>query len=152
MSREMRRVPANWQHPQVAKFALNAEYRKLTYIPLAKHSDLLDAIKRLKEEARLGESVLYKLLDEYAYCKGVYMPDFGTEATHYMMYETCSEGTPISPAFETPEELARWLTVSRASMFGDTTGTYEQWLRIAKGDGECVGLMIEAGVASPALT
>lgn len=42
-----------------------------------------------------------------------------------MIYETCSEGSPISPAFETPEELARWLT---DNSFGSMTATYEQWL------------------------
>jgi hypothetical protein len=58
-----------------------------------------------------------------------YMPEFapGT-ATHLMMYETCTEGTPISPAFATPEELARWLADNGASAFGSDTATYEQWL------------------------
>ena len=63
-----------------------------------------------------------------------YMPAFaeGT-ATHLMMYETTSEGTPISPAFATPEELARWLADNGASTFGDSTGTYEQWLSVCRG-------------------
>lgn len=29
--------------------------------------------------------------------------------THLQMYETCSEGTPISPVMATAEELAHWL-------------------------------------------
>lgn len=58
-----------------------------------------------------------------------YMPEFaeGT-ATHLMMYEDTSEGTPISPAFATPEELAHWLADNGASAFGRMTATYEQWL------------------------
>jgi len=58
-----------------------------------------------------------------------FMPEFpqGT-ATHMMMYETTSEGTPISPAFATAEELARWLADNNASAFGGTGATYEQWL------------------------
>jgi hypothetical protein len=56
-----------------------------------------------------------------------------SERTHLMMYEDTSEGTPISPAFETPEELARWLVDNKASAFGSDTGTYEGWLRIARG-------------------
>ena len=55
------------------------------------------------------------------------------EATHYMMYETTSEGTPISPAFETPEELARWLADNKVSTFAWFTATYEEWLPICKG-------------------
>ena len=62
------------------------------------------------------------------------MPDWPAEqCTHLMMYEDTSEGTPISPAFATPEELARWLTDNGASAFGSSTGSYEGWLRVAKG-------------------
>lgn len=56
------------------------------------------------------------------------MPDFGASATHMMMYETTTDGTPISPAFETAEELARWLADNGASAFGRETATYDQWL------------------------
>lgn len=62
-----------------------------------------------------------------------YMPVFpeGT-ATGWCMYETTSEGTPISPVFETPEDLARWLADNGASAFGSSTATYEQWLSMAR--------------------
>jgi hypothetical protein len=78
-----------------------------------------------------------------------YMPTFapGT-ATHLMMYETCSEGTPISPAFSTPEELAHWLADTGASAFGAATATYEQWLRVCSG-GYAPSMVIDAlGVRS----
>jgi hypothetical protein len=62
-----------------------------------------------------------------------YMPEFSDgSATHLMMYESTSEGTPISPAFATPEELARWLSDSGASSFAGYTATYEQWLATCK--------------------
>lgn len=58
-----------------------------------------------------------------------YMPDWPeAERTHFMMYEDTSEGTPISPAFATAEELARWLADTGASAFAGDTATYEQWL------------------------
>ena len=58
-----------------------------------------------------------------------YMPLWSEdEATHLMMFETTSEGTPISPAFETPEGLARWLADNDAYAIADRTATYEQWL------------------------
>lgn len=67
--------------------------------------------------------------------KGDYMlsdvPD--SDRTQYMMYETTSEGTPISPAFETPEALAHWLADTKASAFADQTADYDHWLRICKG-------------------
>jgi hypothetical protein len=63
-----------------------------------------------------------------------YMPDWPEEQrTHYMMYEDTSEGTPISPAFATPEELAQWLVDNGASAFAGETASYDAWLRIARG-------------------
>ena len=65
-----------------------------------------------------------------------YMPDFSDvpeDRMGLMMFETCSEGTPMSPAFGTPEELARWLVDNRASAFGYSTATYEQWLSVCRG-------------------
>lgn len=63
-----------------------------------------------------------------------YMPDWPVEQrTHYMMYEDTTEGTPISPAFATAEELARWLTDTGASSFGGMTAPYEAWLRVCNG-------------------
>lgn len=74
-----------------------------------------------------------------------YMPDWSPEErTHYMMYEDTSEGTPISPAFETPEELARWLADNNASAFAGDTATYEQWLgMIRRGSSICSAAMID---------
>lgn len=46
----------------------------------------------------------------------------------YQMWESTSEGSPISLPFATPEELARWLADNDASACGDETATYEQWL------------------------
>jgi len=61
---------------------------------------------------------------------GVGVMPYWSEAvrTHYQMYETTSEGTPISPVMETPEALARWLADNNASAFADMGATYDQWL------------------------
>ena len=53
----------------------------------------------------------------------------------YQLWSTTTEGTPMSPVFATPEELARWLTNNNASTFGHSTGTYEEWLRFIQGPG-----------------
>lgn len=55
------------------------------------------------------------------------------EKNHLMMYETTTEGTPISPAFDNPESLASWLVKNKASWFGDETADYETWLKVCKG-------------------
>jgi len=46
----------------------------------------------------------------------------------WQMWETTSEGSPISPVFATPEELARWLADTGASASGRETATYKAWL------------------------
>lgn len=75
-----------------------------------------------------------------------YMPEWPAGvATMFMMYEDTSEGTPISPAFATPEELARWLADNNASAFGDMTAPYEHWLRVARG-GYAPSMVVSGGV------
>ena len=142
MGREVRRVPKDWQHPK---------YDNGNYIALH-GSDFSSNLKEWEEnEAKWKEGLRddfkggWKPLEddekgmtfEAWYggkpCADDYMPEFPEEErTHLMMYETTSEGTPISPAFETPEELARWLADNNASAFGRMTATYDQWLATCK--------------------
>lgn len=52
----------------------------------------------------------------------------------FQMWETTSEGSPISPVFASPDELATWLADTNASAFGRLGATKEQWLAmIGKG-------------------
>ena len=46
----------------------------------------------------------------------------------WQMWETVSEGSPVSPVFATPEELARWLADHPVGVTSDCT--YEHWLRM----------------------
>ena len=70
------------------------------------------------------------------------------EATHFMMYESTSEGTPLSPAFATPEELARWLVENNASAFVGETASYEGWLRVARGGFACSAVIVNGVLTS----
>ena len=144
INREVRRVPKNWQHPVDGKG---------NYIPLF-GSSVSEAQRRWeKHNAKWKEGLRqsdrgsswvaveeeYKNLtfadwDGYRPKPCEYMPDWTEEErTHYQLYETTTEGTPISPVFSSPEELAQWLTVTKASLFGDTTADYNTWLSICSG-------------------
>ncbi len=139
MSREVRRVPPNWVHP---KDPITGRF-----IPLFDGCDFKPRVAEWEVECakwNRGEFPSYVNEDDkklsYEEWAGPrpnrdrYMPVWSPEvATHYMMYQTTSEGTPISPAFATPEELARWLADNNVSSFGPMTATYDQWLRIAQG-------------------
>lgn len=122
MSREVRKVTPDWEHPKDG----SGEYEPLFEGYAEDAEDFLEMVK---------EKGLQEAVENYG-CpdKTYYMPDWEeSEATHYMMYETTSEGTPISPAFESPEQLAHWLTDTGASAFASVPGTYDGWLRVANG-------------------
>lgn len=51
----------------------------------------------------------------------------------YQCWETVSEGSPISPVFATPEELANYMVNNPWGADKDTT--YEQWLKFIRGPG-----------------
>lgn len=146
MGREVRRVPAGWQHPKHEVFGLNGPEER--YKPLFKGEKYQPAVDEWDEACakwKAGERPDYCTDPESRAMtfeqwggqrphRDDYMPNWpAEERTHLMMYENTSEGTPISPAFATPEELARWLTDNGASAFGSMTGTYDGWLRVARG-------------------
>jgi hypothetical protein len=49
--------------------------------------------------------------------------------THLQLFETTSEGSPISPVFATLEALAAW-AADHATTFADYHATREEWLRM----------------------
>ena len=53
----------------------------------------------------------------------------------WQLWETTSEGSPISPVFGTPEALARWCADTRASWFGYSSLDYDNWLAFVQRSG-----------------
>lgn len=51
----------------------------------------------------------------------------------YQLWSTTTEGTPMSPVFNSPEKLASWLYRNNASSFGSNTATFEQWMKFING-------------------
>lgn len=61
----------------------------------------------------------------------------------YQIWETVSEGSPISPVFSTPEALARHMAKTR---YGADTGTsYETWLKFILGPGWAPSMVMQNG-------
>ena len=136
MSRELRKVPANWEHPK---------RENGTYQPMLKtfygdalkdwfeqnekwengtHPDLI-AEPELKNEFPLfamwhGDSPNVKYYQAKKYTE--------EELTHIQLYETTSEGTPLSPVFHKDdfEQLCEWAE-KNATTFADFKATKEQW-------------------------
>jgi hypothetical protein len=135
MGREVRRVPKNWKHPK----------NQYGPVPLLKGSYIREKDKWVQgkdlwERGEHEDQIEYGWSGDYLEYYGEkpsredYMPDWPRQVcTHYQMYENTTEGTPISPVMETPEELARWLADTEASAFVSLTADYDYWLRICQG-------------------
>lgn len=161
MGREVRKVPADWQHPKREGFYSDGSPR---YEALFDGADFEERAAEWDADAAAwarGEFPSYACEESrklsYEEWNGSrpnpddYMPNWPeSERTHYMMYETTSEGSPISPAFDTPEKLARWLADNGASAFGSSTASYESWLRVCNGgfapSAVVVGGVMQSGV------
>lgn len=132
MGREVRKVPSDWEHPK--KFG--------RYIPLFDYRMYVQEMNDWYSEAE--KNGIQHTIDNIGDQPNLkhYMPNFGESATHYMMYENTSEGTPLSPSFETPEELAQWLFDNEVGSFANYTATYDEWLSVCKGAKNSVGLLV----------
>lgn len=62
----------------------------------------------------------------------------------YQMWETTSEGSPISPVFKTPESLALWCV---KNPYYPGSATFEQWMAFIKGPGWAPTLVLISGQA-----
>lgn len=62
----------------------------------------------------------------------------------WQMWETTSEGSPISPVFETAETLADWLAENE-TVFGDIRADRDRWLSIVTGE-QSAAVQIAPGV------
>jgi hypothetical protein len=102
MSREIRRVPKDWEHPREA-----GHYKPL--LDKSYSQAILDHIKGelpwyLRHPRHLKE--WFECWPDREYCRPHWSK---SEATHYQIYEDVSEGTPVSPIFENLGEMKAWL-------------------------------------------
>lgn len=122
MGNEIRRVPADWVHPVYTKETANDPRRIGQFIPL--HDDDYETAA----EAWMQNYALWREGNHpdqgKSWADQKYFWDYDpppsqdvyrerkwseSEATHYQMYQTVSEGSPVSPVFATLQELAEYL-------------------------------------------
>jgi hypothetical protein len=102
MGREIRRVPPDWQHP----LKNNRNYQPVR--DMVYEDALLDWES---ERPSPGDNDALLEWNDSRPNPEYYRHQRWTsqEATAYQIYETISEGTPISPVFQTEEELIKYL-------------------------------------------
>lgn len=125
MGREIRRVPANWEHPKEMKYNPFRRTESEVYQPMYDRPFALSMREWIAgwEAWERGERPSY-CFDEsrdmpYWEYEGAppdpkyYRPDWKPEEmVWYQVYETVSEGTPVTPAFATKEELVEYLVAN----------------------------------------
>jgi len=101
MGKEIRIVPAKWEHPKKD----NGDYYPL-------HEGFDGALQEFEEHIKdhgIKEALEYfgggPVPEDYVDYKG-------QEEEWFQMYETVSEGAPLTPPFETKEELVDYLVTN----------------------------------------
>lgn len=115
MGREIRKVPPNWSHP-TKQYGCEVGFHPMFDETYA------DALRE-HEEARAKfdpekEGCTFEEYHGEAPDPAYYRPFEDAEATWVQMYETVSEGTPVTPPFATPEELVEHLVAEGESLAG----------------------------------
>lgn len=130
MGREVRRVPKGWVAPLGPHFDETFEEAMESYTKarINFENGLNDEGKPLSEAAK-GYSFQewHGDIPDREY----YREAFTEPADHYMLYETVSEGTSMSPAFATEEELAAYCA-KEYPQTGDIERDTEIWLAMVK--------------------
>jgi hypothetical protein len=115
MGREIRRVPEGWEHPKDDK----GHYKPM-------YDETFDeAFEEWSKGYYLWKEGKHPDQKDYPYQEWAgsppdpeyYRPVFQKEATHYEIYETVSEGTPVSPVFSSLKEMEKWLISEGFSEF-----------------------------------
>ena len=121
MGRELRLVPPNWEHPRKGR---NPEYgREGDYQPMFDENidDAMNSWLENFDRIRSGELTDLERkyypngLQDWLQDEGMppdpayYRPYTDEEATWFQIYQTVSEGTPVTPPFETEKELVDYL-------------------------------------------
>jgi len=122
MGREIRRVPAGWEHPKESKLNYRTHQMEERYCPMYDEA-FICAARQWMDAAiawdngsdpdtaeHKAEHPFYWQWDSNPPDPERYRPDWPEESlTHYQVYETVSEGTPVTPPFATEAELVDYL-------------------------------------------
>jgi len=115
MGREIRRVPRGWKHPRNER----GDYRPLY------DRDYETAAQEWLDAVIAWANGTHEDITKYPGCKennryywewadgppdeAYYRQKWTEEPTCYQIYQTVSEGTPVSPVFETLDDMGIWL-------------------------------------------
>ena len=132
---EIRKVPANWKHPKKA----DGSFRPLidNYVGYLEYfrESADNFIKYMTEVIEKGKvkiydttfktpQEVYDYLTEEGQMEPPDISSYMPSGSWFQLFETVSEGTPLTPPFETKQELVEWLSNNKD--YRDKTWTREQ--------------------------
>jgi hypothetical protein len=181
MSIELQRVPADWKHPTDSDYAARGRVSRLAYEAPKNDKWCSIHMNRSWGEATRDwwrERIKEKLTLWLCYWPTVfgwieapavirygcdephtpprhfdYRPHWRERSrTHVQLYETVSEGTPISPVMPSVEALAEWCAAQEREVWVNTRMDKAGWLRFFARGGWAPSMVItpERGVESGA--
>lgn len=116
MGREIRRVPPNWKHPEEPGRGevLNSPGMRFKALFQGYEEDAEQWRKGFlawekKSKKAKGDSKYFWEYEGSPPDKENYVDYVGVKPTWYQVYQTVSEGTPVTPPFATKEDLAQYL-------------------------------------------
>ena len=116
MCREVRKVPKDWIHPR-GWIHDNKQYTPLYNETYEKACEEYSCTNYTPKPEK------YVTYDKYD----------DSICTHFQLYETTSEGTPLSPVFETLEELIDYAT-ENCTVFADYKVSKTEWIKMINDD------------------
>jgi len=122
MGREIRKVPANWAHPKIERPNHRLGIMEESYHPLYDRAfapamrewiegwDAWERGERPEYCSEESSSLPFWEYEGFPPDPNYYRPDWKSEEmTWLQVYETVSEGTPVTPPFKSREELVEYL-------------------------------------------
>ena len=120
MGREIRNVPPNWEHPRYTEETAHRSNLIGEYVPMfdgdyqTACEEWLAALDLWRSGKSPDQNAEYRYYwdwnggppDKTSYREHKWSP---AEASHFQVYETVSEGTPVTPHFATKQELIEYL-------------------------------------------
>jgi hypothetical protein len=145
MGREIRRVPSDWQHPPAQKYVPSKDpFGESKWVEADYYQPLYDKDYETVAEKWISEFDQWRAgthPDQSDDCR--YFWEYDTppdeehyrerkwtaeEATHYQIYETVTEGTPVSPVFASLDELVEWCVAQGYSRHAAENFAKQRWV------------------------
>ena len=121
MSREIREVPPDWQHPEdengkyISVFDRTFQDAETEWLQNAQLWEKQQHPHQLDSPNYTTHVTDYSHWDERPTDPSRYRPAHLESPSCYQVYETVTGGTPVSPVFQTLRELAEYLVSSGAA-------------------------------------